>query len=281
MSTLARSCLALLAAASLMTSCVIPTDAGFPSDARQFAPPAQFHVWWRVTEACSGRTGDYSAVRWYVVPNGSLVVDSTHYDGYTWLGSSPKIVIEQASLDRAGDLIRHEMLHILSASGRHLRQYYVEKCGGIVACIGECAEETGAYSGPSGADSVIAPEELEIRAFMTPTPVSRSADSSWVSVVVEARNPRVTPVWVRLSDTVRVGGISGVQFWYQATGGFGTSARYSANRLLGFAPGQTRRVVFDTRVNVPGVMDVQPGSQLLTGGFSSAKGTPVAFEVVR
>ncbi len=280
MNRLAQLCFTLAAVAAFTTSCIASTEAGFPENARPITPPAQFRVWWQVTEACSGTTSDFDAVQWYVVPDGSLAVDGTKYEGYTWLGRSPRIVVEQSSLDGDGLLIRHEMLHVLSGVGKHLRRYYVEKCGGIVACEALCEREAGGYPPPGVTDSVVEPERLEIYAYLRPLPVSRSADSSWVAIVVEARNPLPFPVRVQLRDGSVPGGLSGVQLWYDATGGFYSGQTFNGDTLVAFAAGQTRRIVFDTRAYVPGLINVQSGRQTLTGGFSSMKGTPVVFDVV-
>src|SRR5689334_19051668 len=112
---------ALLAITALLTSCIVPTEPGFPFTAQRFTPPARYRVWWQVTEACAGKVADFDAVRWYTVPSGSLIVGETHYDGYTWLGRSPRVVIERSALAGAGELVRHEMLHVITGTGSHPR----------------------------------------------------------------------------------------------------------------------------------------------------------------
>lgn len=275
-----RGCLRLVAGLALLSSCVVATEPRFPSDARPIAPPAQFAVWWGVTEACSGLRGDFQMVRWYVVPDQELIVGGVRYDGYTWTDGSPRIVVAQGMLDGAGELIRHEMLHALLQHGGHPRQYFTERCGDIVSCVSSCAQETGGYPPPSEGDSVVEPGELEIRASIMPAPVSRSADSGWVAVVVEARNPMSRPVRVHLTNGFVKSGFAGIQFWFEASGGFWSGATAPGDTIVAFGAGQTRRVVFDTKSFSPGIVDVSPGTKLLTGGFSGAEGAPVTFEVV-
>jgi hypothetical protein len=273
-------CFGLLVGAGLVTSCVVTTEPGFPSAARRVTPPAQFSVWWRVTESCAGVQRDFHAVQWYVVPDEELNVDGVHYDGYTWSGASPRIVVEESMLDAAGSLIRHEMLHALLNRGGHPRQYFVERCGDIVSCEARCVDEAGGYPPPTTTDAIVDADRLEVRAFITPTPVSRSADSSWLAVVVEAHNPLPIPIRVRIDKDIVRGGFSGIQFWYEATGGLALGMTGTLDSLVAFGAGQTHRAVFDAKAHVPGPFDVQLGPQLLTGGFSGMSGSSVAFDVV-
>ncbi|HKW09772.1 MAG TPA: hypothetical protein VJO33_05290, partial [Gemmatimonadaceae bacterium] len=52
----------------------------FPNDARPLVPtPIQYATWWRMTEACARRSGDFNAIRWYNVLGDVIRVDGEDY----------------------------------------------------------------------------------------------------------------------------------------------------------------------------------------------------------
>jgi hypothetical protein len=54
----------------------------------------------------------------------------------------------------------------------------------------------------------------------------------------------------------------------------------AGDTLVPFAAGQTRRMVFDTRMIVPGWQDVPPGVYSLEAGFSSQVAVLIQLTVV-
>ena len=61
----------------------------------------------RYSETCSGRTGDYKRVQWYVVPNAtSFHFHGTNYNGYWW--ETHDIVLAEHWMDQAA-VVRHEI----------------------------------------------------------------------------------------------------------------------------------------------------------------------------
>ncbi len=93
------------------------------------APPELYREWWSKTEACSGRTGDFTRIQWYVVPNvQSFETDAGARVGL-WTHSSSGIRIIVAG-DYAGNelVVRHEMLHALLDREGHPQEYFTNRC---------------------------------------------------------------------------------------------------------------------------------------------------------
>ena len=106
-----------------------------------------------MTAQCSGSSAPRASVQWYVVPGvwvfwreGSVV------NGF-WSRSGNRIVLAEGAVDD-GFVVRHEMLHALTVDGRHTRQAFLERCGGVVACLSPCMEAANAGSSQSGAIDV-------------------------------------------------------------------------------------------------------------------------------
>lgn len=97
-------------------------------DAVRFDPPAEYAAWWREVEGCSGRTADFGAVDWFVVPGVFFEMDGRPYDGY-WFKPF-RIVLAR---ERADDpiLVRHEILHALLQRAGHGEEFQ-RSCRGLV-----------------------------------------------------------------------------------------------------------------------------------------------------
>lgn len=127
----------LLAAlsASVTTDCRSPTEP-LPSGAVPLDPPPDiYRTWWQEVEACSGRTGDFDAISWYYVPNvGAFRVGSdSNVAGY-WQPYHHSITIAGFGMNDAM-LIRHEELHAILQTTEHSAEYFVQKCGSIIAPV--------------------------------------------------------------------------------------------------------------------------------------------------
>ena len=194
------TCVAIILSAflSLALACDAPTAPDVPQTAVPLTPPARFALWWRLTQACSGITGDLAAVSWYVVPNTrSLSYQGKKVDAY-WIGNPDRIVLAD-SLRNAGPIVRHEMLHVLLHRNGHPRDAYLAACGGVVACDGECALEAGVYGSAPASAPVLQPRDVDTRVdVLAPLP-AEVGDSGAAAVLITVTNPRTEPVWVRLT----------------------------------------------------------------------------------
>jgi len=91
----------------LLVSCTLPFE---PEGAvRMNPPPAQYESWWHEVEECTSTTGDFSAVRWWQVPSGSLVIQGHSAAGA--YASGDVYITEPYVSDRY--VVGHEMMHAL------------------------------------------------------------------------------------------------------------------------------------------------------------------------
>ena len=256
--------------------CILPSEPSFLSQAVAFKPPPEFAVWWRVTEACSGLQRDYSRVSWFVVPDSQLIVRGESYDGYSWQGADPRIVLTQSMLRNAGELVRHEMLHIIVGQGGHSKDYFRVRCGDLVACVDACADEAGTWATPDASSPVVDASALDVTLSVAPNPVIPKLDH-WMCIVVTAHNPSKQAVWVRLASRGDPAGGPDDALWAKSLP-MGATSVLMGGPLVPFDAGQTRRFVFDTRAMIPVPMP-PGGNYTVTGGFSNAFATPVLVHV--
>ncbi|MBX6331057.1 MAG: hypothetical protein IRY91_04335, partial [Gemmatimonadaceae bacterium] len=174
---LRRAWRALLPLAALLApplqGCDDPTftEPAFPVSAAPLTVPPSYAVWWRVTEQCAGRTGDFAAVHWYVIPGVSdFKVGGESYNGYWWLGGN-RIVLAGGSVDD-GSLVRHEMLHAIIGHDGHPHAYFVTRCGGVVVCAVECRTEAGSPPTGSPAAPIVDASRLDVTTQVAPDTVS-------------------------------------------------------------------------------------------------------------
>jgi hypothetical protein len=118
-----RRLLVLLA----LTACTEPYDPFY--GAEPFSPPAIYAEWWGQTESCSGKTGDFSAVRWYT------------REAFAKLGTQAvadyavQAVVMRPELVLVANDVRHEMLHLLIKQPGHPEEFFRTKCGHLVGDI--------------------------------------------------------------------------------------------------------------------------------------------------
>jgi len=98
-------------------------------------PPASYRTWWQEVEACSGRIGNFEAISWYYVPNVGVFTAGTNpnVDGY-WQPYHHSITLAGFKVNDAY-LVRHEELHAILQTADHPAEYFVNKCGSIVAPV--------------------------------------------------------------------------------------------------------------------------------------------------
>jgi hypothetical protein len=87
-----------------------------PAHDQRINPPASYEAWWSSTEACSGRTGSFSSVQWFMVPGHSFDCPNGKCVG-RWEGKH-KIYIAEDWL-HSEMVVRHEMLHDLIGRPGH------------------------------------------------------------------------------------------------------------------------------------------------------------------
>jgi hypothetical protein len=248
------ACVALVLAGflTLAHACHDPTAPHVPVGAVSIAAPARFAMWWRLTEACSAATGDFSSVEWYVVPNTTtLTYENNQVDAF-WLGNPDRIVLADARRND-GPTVRHEMLHALLHRNGHSRDAFLTACGGVVACDGACAIETGGYASSPESAPQLQPRDVGTRADVFPPLPAEVADNGAVAVMITITNPRPEPVWVRL--TPRESG----DFQYPTFGIVvdnddpariaAMAADWSAGGRFALGAGESRRWIWDGTLN--------------------------------
>jgi len=94
-----------------------------PADARPYIPPPEFTGLWQRVEQCSGHSGDFARVRWYVT-DGPLELDGTAKAG-VWEKPHSIYMLESYIVDAYRDYVavRHEMIHDLTQSGAHGHEF--------------------------------------------------------------------------------------------------------------------------------------------------------------
>lgn len=214
-------------------------------------PPTAYALWWQLAEACSGVTGDLAAVRWFELPGASqFTVRDTAYQSYWWAVGNRIVVVANKKLD--GQLIRHEMLHSLTGP-HHLTQYFRDKCGGYVACEGNCAKEAGSIESPASTAATVEPTALAVSVAVAPQAASIRTYGGWVAIEVTATAQTDSAIWVALTPVGTQSGAAatfGYFFDCAYTGCSGASEYdYIFGTRMGFQPRQVRRYVFDRQLS--------------------------------
>jgi len=120
---------------SSAAGCAMPRAAGAPlaplapvERAWEVPTLELYSEWWSKTEACSGRKGDMSQVKFYAVdaPNGAIGLNGTLAHGW-WVRQGNRIYLPANGLGEEW-LVRHEMLHALLQRGSHPTKKFVEAC---------------------------------------------------------------------------------------------------------------------------------------------------------
>jgi hypothetical protein len=262
-------------------ACTSPTEPTFPDDVVALEMQPQFVLWWRMTEACSGRRGDLHAVRWYVQPH----VETLHipgerngqYGAYWWSIGNRILLTERAVTD--GWLVRHEMLHALIGQAGHPRGDFIDRCGGIVTCTGECQRDAGAGAQPATDAVEIDATELDVTVSVVPSPsFGIHENGGWFAYVVTATNPRSEPVWVRVRrpgpdarGAATFGFVEGPAVWSYA---------YTTDDRIAFGPQQTKRYTYDRGAITGTGYAYKAGAHAVRGFFNTDTTPPVSFTIL-
>lgn len=226
----------------------------------RYQPSMRYAAWWQAVEACSGRTAPLGEITWYRAGAETIPDVGESYNGLTYQGDVPLVVIAGSHVND-GVVVRHEMLHVLLHRNGHPGEYFVKRCGGIVACGDACLREGGFPVTQPNPDTTIGAAALETTVHAYPNPVSLTADSGWLTVVVEAHNPLPREAFVALPQPSRLQRL----FWYDLQAirvdSIGTGYPNAV-----FAPAETQRLAFDLRVSPL----TSTGARALRGGYSIA-----------
>ena len=265
--------LAALGSLGLALSCESPTAPDMPPGAVAMSPAKPYALWWSVVQSCSGRSGDLSAIRWFVVPNStSITVGGKEYQGY-WFERDNTIVLASNAV-LGGRLVRHEMLHALSGP-THQREFFVNRCAGVVSCEGDCEKEAGRPAEPASAPTIAA-SDLILSAKLVPVSPSLSVDGGWMALEVAVTNPLTSGAWATLAPLAESPGFSSTfGFVIACTAGCNgppdSNYEFIEGSQLGFVAGATRRRVFDIRLG--------PATYRITGSFNGRTAPPIDVTV--
>lgn len=93
-------------------------------------PPDIYRDWWIKTEACSGLSGSFDRIQWYVVPDVQTFQTDAGEKVGLWTHSSEGVRIIIAGDYESNELVvRHEMLHALLDREGHPTEYFHDRCG--------------------------------------------------------------------------------------------------------------------------------------------------------
>lgn len=252
-----------------LTFCDNPVAVGppLPSDAVEFAPPAIYSTWWNMTQACSGLTGSLGAITWFKTSatlgetsNGESVL------GY-WSSNSNRVVLMN-SVVLDGGTVRHEMLHALLRQAGHPRNQFLGKCGGTVPCAEACVRDAGPYPAPPESPVHIRDDSLDLTVAIDPThPDSTNGGFFTITVIAHNRSSHWATITPSLAsdDTLRTFSFD----VHGPNGAINTSTTYFDSSQRIFAPGETKKAVFDFRIGDGAFVQQLPnGDYIARGGFS-------------
>ncbi len=123
-------CLTLLGTLAACEAALGPADPLPPTAQLVATTPDIYREWWSRTEACSGRTGDFTKIEWYIVPNVTTFNTDVGQKVGLWTHSNEGVRIIIAGDYSNNELVvRHEMLHALLDREGHPREYFQDRCG--------------------------------------------------------------------------------------------------------------------------------------------------------
>lgn len=272
---------AAFAALLALVACDKVTGPPLPGDAQQFSPPVVYSKWWQMTRECSGLSGSLESVSWFKTDqvqhdarSGEVIIGYFTTDGNKIVMSSGYI------LD--GGAVRHEMLHALLRQPGHPRAQFLGSCAGTVDCQGPCISDGGAYPAPPETPMLLSADGLIMSVQVDPQNPGGGQNGDYFTITVFARNP--TTNWASIIplfpdvDTTRTFSfvITG------ANGGMGGGGILMDPSQRIFAPGETKRMVFDFNVgDAPFGNQLNPGSYIARGAFSTFWSTDLPFVVTR
>ncbi len=254
-----------------LSTCRSSVEPPLPHGAQAFAAPAVYETWWQMVEACSGITSSLAKVSWFQLPNSANLPYEGLPDvsGY-WQSRPDEIVLAGASvLD--GGIVRHEMLHALLDAPGHPRAAFLTSCGGVVECNEACIADAGQLTTANASTPRVSPSQLDVQVTVDPAVPAESLNGGFFTVIVTARNPSSTPVVVPLPPRGLNGNGPALSFMYLLQGPLGgveNGALALDSGVFRFAPGETKRQVFDFEIGDAGLpQQLSPGVYSVGGAY--------------
>lgn len=261
----------LRAAATLLLACgqtscrliAAPLQPG----AVPFPLPAVYARWWGMTEACSGHSRDMRSIEWYRVPGPGFARRGQSVAGY-YSTFTHRLVIA-AGYEKAGDVVRHEMLHAILQTSGHPRSEFLGACASVVVCQANCKKDAGPWRPPRSGFVVLPPDSFEISSHAELLP--READGDrWLTLWVIVRNPRNRAAGVSIPPPADPIAPPTFEFNVRGSPGRGISGGEVAtdSSTLVFGPQETKRFLFEWRVgSTLNRVEIVPGRYLVQGGY--------------
>lgn len=146
-----RSTLGSMAIAGLLSGCssLAPSETPLPLGAIEVPAPVSYQQWHAKTQSCSGLAGDFSTIKFYVVPGVETFSTSAGAKVGEWIsnGTTNRIVIA-GNYRNHEMVVRHELLHSLLKKEGHPSEYFVSRC----RLTWETWEGPGSVAGPQLGD---------------------------------------------------------------------------------------------------------------------------------
>lgn len=252
-----------------------------PTDSDRFDAPPVYAAWWKMVEECSGISRSLSDVTWYVVPGARFISLPPYGDVAAYTEYTANRIVIAGEFQMVGSTVRHEMLHELVRTSGHPRRYFFERCGGLVQCVGACAEDAGPPPTPAEGTPLVPGDSFEVTISIRPSPPSPDSLGGYFQVVVTARNtadhavvlePPAPPDPLPASTFGWVFGASGPDIGFQDIAW--------DSEVTWFQARESKSEVFDFVVgNLPGAHQVEPGTYLMRGAFGTHVTAPITFVV--
>ena len=221
-----------------------------------------------MVKRCSGLQGSMSDVSWYQVPGvQTLDLAGDEVSGYWTLSSNSIVLAGEATLE--GVVVRHEMLHALLQKVRgHPREYFLERCGGVVSCASNCVTDAGPAPNIDATTVRVTSDVLKLFVSVVPNSPSSSVDAGVFTVIVTATNPNSYPILITPST-----GALNHSFFYTLSGaaaGISGWVDVLDSGMRYFAAGETKGQYFDFSIgaNLGGHI-VIPGTYRLYAGYET------------
>jgi hypothetical protein len=236
-----------------------------------------------MTEACSGMTGSLRGITWFRTGQALHAFPSGDPLGGYWSPVGNRIVLTNAlALD--GGVVRHEMLHALLRKGGHPRNQFLGKCMGTVLCPDACIRDAGPYPHPAETPIHVTGDSIAITLDIEPRNPSSAYDGGFFSMTVMVRNrsshwitvPSQYSLYPPNVDSTRTfeidvrGPVGGMSDWKN---------RVDPSEWI-FAPGETKRQVFDFAIGYDFVHSkLPPGNYIARGGYSEYRAADSSFVI--
>jgi hypothetical protein len=216
--------------------------------AEMFVPPAVYGRWWTMVQSCSGLAGSLSDITWYQVPGTDVVEQNGRSVGGYWAPVSNSIVLAGNGM-LEGSIVRHEMLHaLIRARSGHLRQQFLERCGGIVTCGPGCVQEAGPPQLPAPSVVRVGSDAVRVDAHLIPDVPLVSEDDNFFTIAITATNDREYPIVVVLNPSS-----PNRTFSYTLlgeAGGLGAFTTATDAGIWYFKARETKQQYFDLRIGI-------------------------------